>query len=54
MEISRILFFFWCDVFIGLQDAVNAGDVDAAAVGRRVVLPSSYVSGPRYMHVTVS
>jgi len=32
-----------------LQDAVNAGDVDAAAVGRRVVLPSSYVGGPRYM-----
>ena len=37
------------NIAIGLQDAVNAGDVNAAAVGRRIVLPSSYVSGPRYM-----
>ena len=43
------LYFFLHDVSTGLQDAVNAGDVDTAAVGRRAVLPSSYVSGPRYM-----
>jgi hypothetical protein len=42
-------FFYWHTISIGLQNAVNAGDVNAAAVGRRIVLPSTYVSGPRYM-----
>lgn len=34
---------------IGLQHAVIAGDVDAAVVRRRVILPSNYVSGSRFM-----
>lgn len=46
-------FFFWwpCTITtkIGLQDAFNAGDVSAAAVGRKVILPLSYVGGPRFM-----
>ncbi|OAQ22440.1 hypothetical protein K457DRAFT_60613, partial [Linnemannia elongata AG-77] len=37
------------ELFSGLQDAFNAGDVNAAAVGRKVILPSSYVGGPRFM-----
>ena len=49
-----LLFFFWKYLHVchdtGLQDAVHAGDVNAASVGRRIILPSSYVGGPRYMH----
>src|SRR5690349_360323 len=43
-------FLFFLRSSLGLQDAVNAGDVNAAAVGRRIILPSSYLGGPRSMH----
>ncbi len=33
-----------------LQDAVQRGDTDACNVGRAIVLPSSFLGGPRHMH----
>ena len=38
------------ELFQGLQDAVVNGDVNCTAVGRRVVLASSFIGGPRHMH----
>ena len=35
------------DVYQGLEDAVTVGDVDATAIGRRIILPSSFTRGPR-------
>ena len=37
------------ELYNGLADLLEAGDVDFAQVGRRVVLPSSYVGGDRFM-----
>ncbi|XP_077232073.1 uncharacterized protein LOC143866284 [Tasmannia lanceolata] len=37
------------DVYEGLQDAVRSGDHNAASIGQRLVLPSSFTGGPRYM-----
>jgi hypothetical protein len=39
-------------LYSGLEDAAdgNEGDVELQEVGHRVVLPSSYVGGPRYMN----
>jgi hypothetical protein len=37
------------DLYRGIQDAVTAGDTDANASGRRVILSSGFVGGPRYM-----
>jgi len=37
------------DLYNGVEDALISGDVDAASVGRRLVLPSSYTGGPRFM-----
>ena len=39
-------------LYSGLEDAVGHGemDVDLHDIGHRVVLPSSYVGGPRYMN----
>lgn len=39
-------------LYSGLEDAVGHGedDVSLRDVGHRVVLPSSYVGGPRYMN----
>jgi len=33
----------------GLQEAINKGETDPSCVGRRVVLPSSFTGGMRYM-----
>ncbi|KAK7273568.1 hypothetical protein RIF29_14624 [Crotalaria pallida] len=33
----------------GVREAVDRGDYDAASIGKRIVLPSSFVGGPRYM-----
>ncbi|XP_077242072.1 uncharacterized protein LOC143882480 [Tasmannia lanceolata] len=37
------------NVYEGLQDAVRSGDHNAASIGQRLVLPSSFTGGPRYM-----
>nr|XP_043611849.1 uncharacterized protein LOC122583518 [Erigeron canadensis] len=34
----------------GLYDALSAGDVEGRHVGKRVILPSSFTGGPRYMY----
>ncbi|KAG5566136.1 hypothetical protein RHGRI_001911 [Rhododendron griersonianum] len=38
------------DLYSGLRDAVTAGDADAAEVGTRFILPSSFTGGPRNMN----
>ena len=37
------------DLYQGLEDAIHRGDGDLSAVGKRVVLPSSFQGGPRHM-----
>jgi len=37
------------DLYKNVCDAVMRGDTIAAATGKRIVLPSSFTSGPRYM-----
>jgi len=32
-----------------LQDVITAGEDDAYAVGKRLILPASFTGGPRYM-----
>lgn len=37
------------DLYRNVCDAVVRGDTIAAATGKRIVLPSSFTGGPRYM-----
>jgi hypothetical protein len=37
------------DLYHNLQDAVTRGDTYAMGLGKRIVLPSSFTGGPRYM-----
>ncbi|KAK1353857.1 hypothetical protein POM88_052222 [Heracleum sosnowskyi] len=37
------------DVYNNIVDSVNRGDVDASAVGKKVILPSSFTGSLRYM-----
>jgi len=37
------------ELYNGLADVLEAGDVDLVQVGKRVVLPSSYLGGDRFM-----
>ena len=37
------------DEYQGLTDAFHAGEMDSSNLGRRVILPSSFTGGPRYM-----
>lgn len=40
------------ELYQGLLDSVQAGDTNAANIGRRVVLAPSFTGGPRQMHKT--
>ncbi|KAG2194274.1 hypothetical protein INT47_009684 [Mucor saturninus] len=37
------------DLYSGVQDAINLNDNDLANLGRRVILPSSFIGSPRHM-----
>jgi len=37
------------DIYQGLQDAIVAGDTNVVAIGQRIILPSSFIVGPRHM-----
>ncbi len=41
------------DKYKSIEDAIRRGDIDpedqASGIGKRLVLPSSFVGGPRYM-----
>ncbi len=37
------------NLYQGLQDAIAAGDNNAVAIGQRIILPSSFIVGPRHM-----
>ncbi|KAK9050800.1 hypothetical protein SSX86_030230 [Deinandra increscens subsp. villosa] len=37
------------DLYNGLHDRISDGETTGESIGRRVILPSSFVGGPRYM-----
>ncbi|RIA04389.1 hypothetical protein BRARA_K01375, partial [Brassica rapa] len=37
------------DLYNNVCDAVETGDADATQVGKKIILPSSFTAGPRYM-----
>ena len=37
------------EIYSGLKDTVLRGDTTRASIGKRIVLPSSFTGGPRYM-----
>jgi hypothetical protein len=37
------------DLYQGLQDTIATGDSSDAAIGHRIILPSSFTIGPRHM-----
>ncbi|KAL4328204.1 hypothetical protein AHAS_Ahas13G0176700 [Arachis hypogaea] len=37
------------DKYKCLHESLINGDVDAARLGKRIILPSTFISGPRYM-----
>jgi hypothetical protein len=37
------------DLYQSLQDAIVASDNSAVAIGQRIILPSSFIAGPRHM-----
>ncbi|GAU39042.1 hypothetical protein TSUD_59980 [Trifolium subterraneum] len=55
IESQRLLFIrhnqsqIRCDFLCGLEEAVSRGDMDASEIGARIVLPSSFTGGRRYM-----
>ena len=38
-----------CELYQGLQDAVTAGENDTSLVGKKIILPSSFIGDPTYM-----
>ncbi|XP_031112149.1 uncharacterized protein LOC116016128 [Ipomoea triloba] len=38
-----------CEAYQGLSDALTRGELDPAARGKRIILPSSFTGGARYM-----
>ncbi|XP_077985123.1 uncharacterized protein LOC144439763 [Glandiceps talaboti] len=38
------------ELYQGLTDAVAAGDLTVATIGTKIILPSSFIGGPRNMH----
>ncbi|XP_019170931.1 PREDICTED: uncharacterized protein LOC109166402 [Ipomoea nil] len=38
-----------CEAYKGLSDALTRGEIDPSTQGRRIVLPSSFTGGARYM-----
>ncbi|XP_022041880.1 uncharacterized protein LOC110944528 [Helianthus annuus] len=34
----------------GIHDAIQQGDLEGQSIGKRMILPSSFVGGPRYMY----
>ena len=37
------------DLYSGISDAITRGETDPSSIGRRVILPSSFTGGARYM-----
>ncbi len=38
------------DLYSGLKDTIHKTDTEISRIGKRIILPSSYPGGPRYMH----
>nr|XP_011465780.1 PREDICTED: uncharacterized protein LOC101307898 [Fragaria vesca subsp. vesca] len=39
-----------CEFYNGLHDSLNAGEDNAGNIGRRIILPSTFIGSPRDMH----
>ena len=37
------------EIFKGIRDSVSRGDLEASAIGKRIILPASFTVGPRYL-----
>jgi hypothetical protein len=40
---------FCANLYQGLQDAIVAGDNSVATIGQKIIIPSSFIGGPRHM-----
>ncbi|KAL3646961.1 hypothetical protein CASFOL_009133 [Castilleja foliolosa] len=40
---------FWCELYNHLNDAYVRGENDSSLQGKRVILPPTFIGGPRYM-----
>nr|XP_029145189.1 uncharacterized protein LOC112717234 [Arachis hypogaea] len=40
---------FRCEMYKGIKEAVLTGETTPSSVGKRIILPSSFTGGPRYM-----
>jgi hypothetical protein len=40
---------FHADLYLGVRDSIAIGDNNVAAIGQRIILPSSFIGGPRHM-----
>ncbi|OMO74609.1 DNA helicase PIF1, ATP-dependent [Corchorus olitorius] len=38
------------DMYTNVRDLIHRGDVDASAVGKRIILPATFTGGPRYLY----
>ncbi|KAK9065378.1 hypothetical protein SSX86_016761 [Deinandra increscens subsp. villosa] len=38
------------DILRGVEDAISRGDTEGRNIGKRIILPSSFTGGPRYMY----
>jgi len=38
-----------CDTLHGVQEAVHQGETNSSIIGKRIILPSSFTCGMRYM-----
>jgi len=40
------------ELYKGIQDVLNATDanINSSEVGKQIILPSSFIGGPRHMH----
>ncbi|OMO54816.1 hypothetical protein COLO4_36339 [Corchorus olitorius] len=38
------------DMYTNVRDAIHRGDVDSSRVGKQIILPASFIGGPRYLY----
>lgn len=55
IEVQRMTFYkknqdlFRSDILSGLEDVVYRGDIEPSSEGQRIILPSFFTGGTRYM-----
>ena len=38
------------EIYSSITEAMDKKDIKAKDIGKKIILPSSYIGGPRYMH----